>query len=89
MVKPLVSAMNAWTCIVLSVFAIVILSVIGSLFKTSSNTMMGTDQDPEDGAGVAGAVFGAVAIYLGFFVFCGFQAFLHIRESRRGAISLS
>lgn len=25
----------------------------------------------------------------GFFVFCGLQAFLHIRESRRGAISLS
>ena len=68
--------------------------------------MMGGEEDPEDGDAVAGAVFGAVFIYIvratakydlsassnraqGFFVFCGLQAFLHIRESRRGAISLS
>ncbi|KAF9694923.1 hypothetical protein EKO04_007045 [Ascochyta lentis] len=89
MVKPVVSAMNAWTCIVLSVFAIVILSTIGALFKSGSHTMLGGEEDPEDGNAVAGAVFGAVFIYIGFFVFCGLQAFLHIRESRRGAISLS
>ncbi|KAF1851221.1 uncharacterized protein K460DRAFT_271801 [Cucurbitaria berberidis CBS 394.84] len=89
MVKPVVSAMNAWTCIVLSLFAIVILSVIGSLFKGNNNGVMGSDEDPKDGAAVAGAVFGAVFIYIGFFVFCGLQAFLHLRESRRGAISLS
>ncbi|KAG9200218.1 hypothetical protein B5807_10194 [Epicoccum nigrum] len=89
MVKPVVSAMNAWTCIVLSVFAIVILSTIGALFKSNNHTMMGGEEDPEDGNAVAGAVFGAVFIYIGFFVFCGLQAFLHIRESRRGAISLS
>ncbi|KAF2446476.1 hypothetical protein P171DRAFT_430627 [Karstenula rhodostoma CBS 690.94] len=89
MVKPLVSAMNAWTCIVVSVFAIVILSVIGALFKTNSHTMMGAKEDPSDGGAVAGAVFGAVFIYIGFFVFCGFQALLHMREARRGAIALS
>ncbi|KAF2999424.1 hypothetical protein E8E13_007397 [Curvularia kusanoi] len=89
MVKPVVSAMNAWTCIVLSVFAIVILSTIGALFKSGSHTMLGGEEDPEDGNAVAGAVFGAVFIYIGFFVFCGLQAFLHMRESRRGAISLS
>ncbi|KAF2638865.1 hypothetical protein P280DRAFT_470882 [Massarina eburnea CBS 473.64] len=89
MVKPLFSAMNAWTCIVVSVFAIIILSVIGSLFKSGSHTMMGSEEDPEDGGAVAGAVFGAVFIYIGFFVFCGFQALLHYRESRRGAIALS
>jgi hypothetical protein len=62
---------------------------------------MGSDEDPKDGGAVAGAVFGAVFIYIvrsestrkpegadvltimqGFFVFCGFQAFLHLRESR-------
>ncbi|KAF2866588.1 hypothetical protein BDV95DRAFT_504602 [Massariosphaeria phaeospora] len=89
MVKPVVSAMNAWTCIVVSAFAIVILSVIGALFKTGSHTVMGTTDDPEDGGAVAGAVFGAVIIYAGFFAFCGFQALLHMRESRRGAITLS
>ncbi|KAF2789600.1 hypothetical protein K505DRAFT_284052 [Melanomma pulvis-pyrius CBS 109.77] len=89
MVKPVVSAMNAWTCIVLSVFAMVILSVIGALFKSNSHMMLGSEEDPKDGGAVAGAVFGAVVIYAGFFVFCGFQALLHMRESRRGAISLS
>lgn len=106
MVKPVVSVGNAWTCIVLSVFAIVILSTIGALFKSKNHSMMGGEEDPEDGDAVAGAVFGAVFIYIvcvtgtyhssaysnrkqGFFVFCGLQAFLHIRESRRGAISLS
>lgn len=89
MVKPVVSAMNAWTCIVMSLFAIVILSAIGSLFKNNSNTVMGGEEDPKDGGAVAGAIFGAVFIYIGFFVFCGLQAFLHMRESRRGAISLS
>jgi hypothetical protein len=51
--------------------------------------MMGDEESPKDGAAVAGAVFGAVFIYAGFLVFCGFQALLHIRESRRGAITLS
>ncbi|KAF2463686.1 uncharacterized protein BDR25DRAFT_297507 [Lindgomyces ingoldianus] len=87
--KPVVSAMNAWTCIVVSVFAIVILSIIGALFKANSHTMMGSEDDPKDGGAVAGAVFGAVIIYAGFFVFCGIQALLHMREARRGAISLS
>lgn len=64
MVKPVVSAMNAWTCIVLSVFAIVILSTIGALFKSGSHTMLGGEEDPEDGSAVAGAVFGAVFIYI-------------------------
>ncbi|KAF2273767.1 uncharacterized protein EI97DRAFT_435688 [Westerdykella ornata] len=81
--------MNAWTCVVVSAFAIVILSVIGSLFKSEHHMVMGSEDDPKDGGAVAGAVFGAVFIYTGFFVFCGFQAFLHYRESRRGAISLS
>ncbi|KAM0804712.1 hypothetical protein BDR22DRAFT_834634 [Usnea florida] len=31
--KPVVSALNAWSCVVVSVFAIIILSVIGGLFK--------------------------------------------------------
>jgi ribonuclease kappa len=82
MVKPVVSAMNAWTwygvasmerskrkkltenSIVLSVFAIVILSTIGALFKSGSHTMLGGEEDPEDGNAVAGAVFGAVFIYI-------------------------
>lgn len=51
--------------------------------------MMGSTEDPEDGKAVAGAVFGAVAVYGVFLIFCSGQAFLHMRESRRGAIALS
>ncbi|KAF2087600.1 hypothetical protein K490DRAFT_41479 [Saccharata proteae CBS 121410] len=87
--KPVVSALNAWTCIVVSCFAIVILSVIGALFKSNSHVMMGSKDDPSDGKAVAATVFGAVAVYGGFLLFCASQAWLHMRESRRGAISLN
>jgi len=87
--KPLVSALNAWSCIVVSMFAIVILSFIGSMFKANNHVVMGHSEDPKDNSAVAAAVFGAVAIYGGFLVFCASQAWLHIRESRRGAIALS
>ncbi|KAH0252345.1 hypothetical protein KCU91_g18932, partial [Aureobasidium melanogenum] len=87
--KPVVSAFNAWTCVVISVFAIVILSVIGALFKTNNHSMMGSEEDPADGAAVAASVFGAVAIYGAFLVFCAGQAYLHQRDRSRGAIALS
>ncbi|KAK0251458.1 hypothetical protein LTS09_013363 [Friedmanniomyces endolithicus] len=61
--KPLVSAFNAWTCITISLFAIVILSVIGSMFAHGNHSMMGSDEDPQDGGKVAAAVFGAVGVY--------------------------
>jgi len=50
--------------------------------------VMGKEGDPEDHAAVASAVFIAVAVYAAFLVFCGFQAWLHVKASRRGAISL-
>ncbi|TKA71366.1 hypothetical protein B0A49_04375 [Cryomyces minteri] len=77
--------------IVVSVFAIVILSVIGTMFSHNHHTTMGSTEDPklEDGKAVAGAVFGAVGVYGVFLVFCASQAYLHKRESARGAIALS
>ncbi|KAF2766762.1 hypothetical protein EJ03DRAFT_344917 [Teratosphaeria nubilosa] len=86
--KPVVSAFNAWTCIVISVFAIVILSAIGSMFANGHHSMMGSDEDPEDGGKVAAAVFGAVGVYGVFLLFCASQAFLHKRQSRQGEIAL-
>ncbi|PBP24642.1 hypothetical protein BUE80_DR004481 [Diplocarpon rosae] len=62
--------------VVISCFAIVILSVIGALFKANHHSMTGSMDDPESGATV-------------FLVGCGFQAYLHVRENRRGAITLS
>jgi len=50
--------------------------------------VMGLDEDAEDHKSVATAVFITVAIYAGFAVFCGSQAWLNQRQSRRGAISL-
>ncbi|KXL46344.1 hypothetical protein M433DRAFT_149400 [Acidomyces richmondensis BFW] len=86
--KPLVSAFNAWTCVVISVFAIVILSIIGGMFASNNHTVMGSDEDPADGGKVAAAVFGAVVVYAIFLIFCGLQAFLHKRQSRNGEIAL-
>ncbi|KAJ9196350.1 hypothetical protein DTO166G4_543 [Paecilomyces variotii] len=86
--KPVVSALNAWSCVVISLFAIVILSVLGSLYGKNHHSFTGSENDPEDGPAVAASIFTAVIVYAAFFVFCGFQAYLHLRSSRRGAISL-
>ncbi|KAI5291207.1 hypothetical protein KEM54_005896 [Ascosphaera aggregata] len=37
--KPVVSALNAWSCFIISLFGIVILSVIGSLFRVRALRM--------------------------------------------------
>ncbi|EGW32272.1 uncharacterized protein SPAPADRAFT_61356 [Spathaspora passalidarum NRRL Y-27907] len=80
--KPIVSSFQAYCCTILSAFAIVILSVIGYLFKTNSESFMGSINDPEDGEAVASTVFGAVFVYLAFFVFCGSQVWLIKRQGR-------
>jgi len=87
--KPVVGVMNAWTCVVVSCFAIIILSILGSLFSRNHHSMMGQTTDPDNGAEVAFAIFMAVVVYAVFLVFCGFQAYLHIRASRKGRISLT
>ncbi|KAL6869688.1 hypothetical protein ACO1O0_001017 [Amphichorda felina] len=86
--KPVVSAMNAWTCTVVSVFAIVILSIIASLYRSGHEGFGGSINDPDDGKAVAGTIFTAVVVYAVFLVFCGCQGLLHVRENRRGAIAL-
>lgn len=87
--KPVVGVMQAWSCIVISVFAVIILSIIGALFKSNNHALLGGKEDPDDGAAVAATVFSAVVVYAVFIVGCGFQAYLHFRDNRRGAISLS
>jgi len=86
--KPIVSLMNAWSCLVLSIFAVVILSVIGALFQTNHHSMVGSTADPPNGPAVAATAFTAVGVYAVFILFCGFQAYLHVRDQRRGAIAL-
>ncbi|OJJ96763.1 uncharacterized protein BO66DRAFT_132366 [Aspergillus aculeatinus CBS 121060] len=87
--KPVVSLMNAWSCVVISLFAIVILSVLGSLFQREHHSFTGGEEEPENGAAVAASIYTAVLVYVAFFVFCAFQAYLHTRSRRGGAISLS
>ncbi|CAK7231868.1 hypothetical protein SCUCBS95973_008068 [Sporothrix curviconia] len=86
--KPLVGAMQAWSCVVISVFAIIILSIMGLLFKSNHHEMVGGVEDPDNGPEVAATIFIAVLVYAGFLVFCGLQGLLHLRENRRGAIAL-
>ncbi|KAB8240773.1 hypothetical protein F9C07_10856 [Aspergillus flavus] len=87
--KPVVSVLNAWSCAIISLFAIVILSVLGSLYKKEHHGFTGSEGEPEDGAAVAASIFTAVFVYAAFFVFCSFQAYLHVRNRRGGAISLN
>lgn len=93
---------------VISVFAIIILSILGGLYRSDHEEFMGGRDDPKDGKVVAGTIFTAVIVYAvrrrtnrlllpqktsadamqAFLVFCSLQGMLHVRESRRGAISL-
>jgi hypothetical protein len=50
--------------IVISIFAIVILSVIGALFKSNHHSMTGSTDDPKNPAAVAATVFSAVIVYV-------------------------
>ncbi|KAG6024200.1 hypothetical protein E4U40_003439 [Claviceps sp. LM458 group G5] len=88
--KPIISAMHAWSCTVISVFAIVILSALAVLYRSGHEELVGgiNDPSPEQGKAVAGTIFTAVLVYAAFLVFCGFQGLLHVRENRRGAIAL-
>ncbi|POR36548.1 Uncharacterized protein TPAR_03260 [Tolypocladium paradoxum] len=86
--KPVVSAMHAWSCTVISVFAIVILGILGGLYSAGHEEFVGGRDDPEDGKAVAGTIFTAVVVYAAFLVFCGLQGLLHVRENQRGAIAL-
>lgn len=40
-----------------------ILSTIGGMFASNHHSMVGSEEDPEDGGKVAAAVFGAVGVY--------------------------
>ena len=51
--------------VVISVFAIIILSVIGALFRSGHEEFVGSIEQPkpEEGAGVAATIFTAVIVY--------------------------
>lgn len=55
---------------VISIFAIIILSTLGFLFKANHPELVGGDEDPSDGAKVAATVFTAVFIYAVGFPSC-------------------
>lgn len=80
--KPVVGPLGAWFCTLLSIFAIVILSIIGLMFYKGHETMMGSINDPEDGKAVARTVFAAVGVYAVFLVFCGSQVFINSKQKR-------
>ncbi|KAF5711380.1 hypothetical protein FMUND_9015 [Fusarium mundagurra] len=62
--KPVVSAFNAWSCTVLSVFAIVILSALAGLYRSNHEEFTGGVDDPEDGKAVSDTIFIAVLVYV-------------------------
>ncbi|PRT52736.1 hypothetical protein B9G98_00356 [Wickerhamiella sorbophila] len=84
--KPVVGPFAAWFCTILSAFAVVILSALALLFRSNHEAVMGSINDPEDGKAVSNTIFGAVIIYICFFLCCGSQAFL---GQRNGAVQLN
>ncbi|KAJ4398407.1 hypothetical protein N0V85_006295 [Neurospora sp. IMI 360204] len=86
--KPVVGAMQAWSCTVISAFAMLILGILCILFNKNHPELVGGTGDPEEGKEVAATAGMAIAIYAAFFIFCGLQGLLHLREGRRGAIAL-
>ncbi|KAK6542526.1 hypothetical protein TWF694_006476 [Orbilia ellipsospora] len=78
--KPVIAAGNAWSCTVVSFFAVIILTVIGLLFKAEHEVVAGKLSDPDKPQVAAATIFGAVAVYGAFFAFCGCQAWLHTRQ---------
>lgn len=80
--KPIISAGKAYFCFILSGAGIIILPVIGYLFKIKHESMMGSINDPEDGDVVSSMIFKASLIYLGFFTFCGLQIFSIKKEKK-------
>ncbi|KAF3901856.1 hypothetical protein AA313_de0209433 [Arthrobotrys entomopaga] len=61
--KPVISAGNAWSCTVVSFFAVIILTVIGLLFKAEHEVVAGKLSDPDKPQVAAATIFGAVAVY--------------------------
>ncbi|KAJ8107006.1 hypothetical protein ONZ43_g6871 [Nemania bipapillata] len=61
--KPVVGAMQAWSCVVISVFAIVILSVIGTLYRSRHHEFVGGIEDPDNTSEVSSTIFTAVIVY--------------------------
>ncbi|KAI1432813.1 hypothetical protein GGR50DRAFT_559201 [Xylaria sp. CBS 124048] len=86
--KPVVGAMQAWSCVVISVFGIIILSILGGLYRRRHHALVGGINDPDNTTEVSSTIFTAVIVYMAFVVCCGFQGLLHMREKRRGAIAL-
>ena len=73
--KPVVSTFQAYCCFITSSFAIVILSIIGYLFKVNNESFMGSINDPEDGESVAKTIFSAVFVYLAFLFSVVYKSF--------------
>lgn len=49
--------------VIISLFAIVILSILGGLYRNNHHEFLGGVEDPKDGKAVAGTVFTAVIVY--------------------------
>ncbi|KAI0196116.1 hypothetical protein EV127DRAFT_418351 [Xylaria flabelliformis] len=62
--KPVVGAMQAWSCVVISIFAIIILSVIGSLYRTKHHEFVGGVGDPNNTGEVSNTIFTTVIVYV-------------------------
>ncbi|TPX41240.1 hypothetical protein SeLEV6574_g03979 [Synchytrium endobioticum] len=77
----LVSQGNSAMCTVISVFGVFFL-LLGTLYNNNDPILTGGHEAPQDPKALAGACFGAAAIYAVLFFFCYCQAYLAQRQAR-------
>ncbi|CAO1630992.1 unnamed protein product [Sympodiomycopsis kandeliae] len=80
--RPVVPVGLAGCCTVLSIFGVLILSIIGYGFSHDWEAFMGSRDDPADGQAVATTCYVAALVYAAFILFCGCQLGAARRYSR-------
>ncbi|KAL0245584.1 hypothetical protein I315_03986 [Cryptococcus gattii Ru294] len=81
-IRPVVSQGLASCCTVFSIFGIIILVALGSLFSRRVEVLTGSVNDPADPDLVASTCYAAAVIYAIFVAFCGVQMAVHKRYPR-------
>lgn len=78
---------KALCCSVVSACGILFLVILGLLFQAESEILLEgkPGEVPKNGKVAAKGCFSAALIYLGFFVFCSFQSYLHARKRKEEA----
>ncbi|KAJ1977810.1 hypothetical protein H4R34_003443 [Dimargaris verticillata] len=69
-------------CSILSVFGIIILVILGTMFASRAPQFSESTKDPDNYDAIASSCYAAAGIYAGFLAFCCCQSIMNRRTSR-------